>query len=271
MHQEFEPPAKLHHAIKCFWHHTRDAVKDGVEFEVMPDGYAEIIFYLGNGFGVTYKDEVKLLSSPFLVGLLNQPVNFYSPGASTIIGVRCYPWAVFGLLGIQPSNSRVDTLQHPIAALQEPLSQIVTAGDIASAIDLVQQFFLGNSNYLDKNNSLTKAGKALRNAMGSIAVSAVAAEAHATVRTLERAFKQSSGHTVKNVTALMRFEQVRNRLWIEPKTNLAALAHESGYTDQSHMSREFKKFSGTTPAAFAREARSGKVVVIENFVAFVQD
>jgi AraC-like DNA-binding protein len=97
-------------------------------------------------------------------------------------------------------------------------------------------------------------------------VSEVAAAAHATVRTLERKFKQSSGHTVKDVSGLMRFEQVRNRLWHAPQTSLAALAQELGYTDQSHLSREFKRYSGTTPAAFARKAREAS----KDFVAFVQ-
>jgi len=60
-------------------------------------------------------------------------------------------------------------------------------------------------------------------------VSQVAEAAHATVRTLERKFKQAAGHTVKNVSGLMRFEQVRNRLWRHPAANLAGLAQELGY------------------------------------------
>ena len=101
-------------------------------------------------------------------------------------------------------------------------------------------------------------------------VSQVAAAAHATVRTLERKFKQSSGHTVKDVSGLMRFEQARNRLWTQPDEDLAALAHELGYTDQPHLSREFKRYSGTTPAAFARKARDGRQAVPHDFVAFIQ-
>jgi len=72
------------------------------------------------------------------------------------------------------------------------------------------------------------------------------------------------------VSALMRFEQVRNRLWNYPDTNIAGLAHELAYTDQSHLSREFKRYSGTTPAAFARKAKNGRQAVRSNFVAFVQ-
>jgi AraC-like DNA-binding protein len=68
----------------------------------------------------------------------------------------------------------------------------------------------------------------------------------------------------------MRFEQVRNHLWLYPEANLAGLAHELGYTDQSHLSREFKRYSGTTPATFARKAKSGKLPLSNDFVAFIQ-
>ncbi len=105
---------------------------------------------------------------------------------------------------------------------------------------------------------------------GTMPVSQIAKAAHATVRTLERKFKQSSGYSVKDVSGLMRFEQVRNQLWSDPNTNIAALAHELGYTDQSHLSREFKRYSGTTPRVFARESKKGKLALDHDFVAFVQ-
>ena len=119
------------------------------------------------------------------------------------------------------------------------------------------------------NTLLSKAGNALRNSNGKITVNQIASEAHTTVRTLERNFKQSSGHTVKDVSGLMRFEQVRNHLWLYPNTNLAGLAHELGYTDQSHLSREFKRYSGITPSAFARKGKKEKQA-LSDFVAFIQ-
>ncbi len=110
----------------------------------------------------------------------------------------------------------------------------------------------------------------MRAANGTMPVSQVAAAAHATVRTLERNFKASSGHTVKDVSGLMRFEQARNQLWLYPDSGLAGLAHELGYTDQSHLSREFRRYSGITPAAWARKAKKAKQAVSNDFVAFIQ-
>lgn len=269
-HQEFESPEELRDTIKCFWYDRRDFGEQESGFEVLPDGYAEIIFHFGSACSIARDGGLQPLPSPFIVGLLNQPVLFYTKNRLEIIGIRCFPWTVFDLLGLPSGKDSVHIFEHPIAQLQSTLNKSIHAGKIDEALDQVKQYFLDARSRIAIDSMLFKAGVAMRKANGTMPVSQVAAAAHATVRTLERNFKQSSGHTVKDVSALMRFEQVRNQLWLYPDSNLAGLAHELGYTDQSHLSREFKRYSGTTPAAFARKAKKRKQAVSNDFVAFVQ-
>lgn len=269
-HQEFEPPEELRDIIKCFWYNRRDSGELQSGFEVQPDGYAEIIFHFGSGCSISYDGGLQALPSPFMMGLLNQPAVFYTKSRLDIIGIRCFPWTVFDLLGLPPGKGGVRTFEHPIARLQSTLNKCIEAGRIDEALAQVKQYFLDARSGIATSSMLFKAGAAMRGASGTMPVRQVAVAAHATVRTLERNFKQSSGYTVKDVSALMRFEQVRNRLWLYPDINLAGLAHELGYTDQSHLSREFKRYSGTTPAAFARKAKKGKQALSSDFVAFIQ-
>jgi len=270
MHQEFEPPEELRDAIKCFWYDRRDFGELQSGFEVLPDGYAEIIFHFGSGCSMSQNGSLQPLPSPFMVGLLNQPVLFYTKNRLGIIGIRCFPWTVFDLLGLPAGKDKVHVFEHPVARLQSVLSRCVEAGRIEEAFTQVKQYFLEARSRVAIDSMLFKAGVAMRKANGAIPVSQVAAAAHATVRTLERKFRQSAGHTVKDVSGLMRFEQVRNQLWLHPGTSIAGLAHELGYTDQAHLSREFKRYSGTTPAAFARKAKKAKQAVGYDFVAFIQ-
>lgn len=270
MHQEFEPPEELRDTIKCFWYDRRDSGEQRVSFEILPDGYAEITFHFGSFWSMSHDGTLQPLPSPFMMGLLNQPVVLYTQHRLEIIGIRCFPWTVFDLLGLPSGKDKVHIFEHPIARLQLPLNECIHAGNITEALALVKQYFLDVRSHVATNSMLYKAGIAMRKANGSLPVNEVAAAAHATVRTLERNFKQAAGHTVKDVSALMRFEQVRNQLWLYPDTNIAGLAHELGYTDQSHLSREFKRYSGTTPAAFARKAKKAKQAVPGDFVAFIQ-
>lgn len=267
-HQEFNSPPALQDTIKCFWYNKRDYGQQESSFEVVPDGYAEIIFYFGNHLSISYNGVPQLLPSPFVMGLLNQPAIFSSKNCLEVIGIRCFPWTVFDLLELPSGKAKVHIFEHPIAQLQTTLNELILAKKIEEAIAQVQQFFLNAKSAVTNDIMLFKAGTAMREANGIIPVSQVAAAAHATVRTLERNFKQSSGHSVKDVSGLMRFEQVRNQLWNDPNTNIAGLAHDFGYTDQSHLSREFKRYSGTTPAAFARKTK--KQLINNNFVAFIQ-
>lgn len=269
-HQEFEPPEELRDTIKCFWYNKRESAESLSSFEVQPDGYAEIIFHFGSGCSISHNGGLQLLPSPFMMGLLNQPVHFYTENRLEIIGIRCFPWTVFDLLGLPPGKDGVRVFEHPIAGLQPALNKWILAGRVHEALAEVKQYFQNARSRVATSSMLYKAGTAMREANGTMPVSRVAAAAHATVRTLERAFKQSSGYTVKDVSGLIRFEQVRNHLWHYPGANLAGLAHELGYADQAHLSREFKRYSGTTPAAFARNAKKGKQFVSIDFVAFIQ-
>jgi AraC-like DNA-binding protein len=269
-HLEFESPESLQDTIKCFWYTRRDFGEVQSSFEILPDGYAEIVFHFGNTCSISRKGNMLPLPSPFIMGLLNQPVLLHTTNVLEVIGIRCFPWTVFDLLGLSPGKGGVRIFEHPIAQLQPELNERIIAGKIEEAVALLKHYFLNERLGIVTDSMLSKAGVAMSEANGTMPVSRVAAAAHATVRTLERKFKQSSGHTVKDVSGLMRFEQARNQLWLDPDANLAGLAHELGYTDQSHLNKEFKRYSGTTPAAFARKAKKGKLAAGNHFVAFVQ-
>lgn len=269
-HQEARPAEALRGIVESFWYLSRDFDDQHPSLEILPDGYAEIIFCFGSACSLATPQGQRPLSSPFLVGLLQQPVLFCATGRVEIIGIKCFPWAVFHLLGLPPGNDGVRSMAHPIARLQAPLAECLAAGDVAGALALVAQYCEQARPSLAADHLPGKAGEALLATAGTLAVSQVAAAAHATVRTLERKFKQAAGHTVKDVAGLMRFEQACAHLWQQPRASLAGLASQLGYADQSHLGREFKRYSGgTTPAAFARHAARWQREVDTDFVAFL--
>jgi hypothetical protein len=141
-HQEFEPPEALRDTIKCFWYDSRDFGERQSGFEVQPDGYAEIIFYFGSTCSISYDGSLQPLPSPFMIGLLNQPVLFYTKNRLEIIGIRCFPWTVFDLLGLPAGKDGVRIFEHPIAQLQAALDEWINAGKIEEAVAQVKQYFL---------------------------------------------------------------------------------------------------------------------------------
>nr|WP_295921878.1 helix-turn-helix domain-containing protein [uncultured Dyadobacter sp.] len=269
-HQEIQAPEELRDTIQGFWYTAIDFTESQSGFEILPDGYAEIVFYFGSTCSISIHGSLQILPSPFLVGLLGQPVLLHASDRLEVIGIRCFAWTVFDLLGLPSDKDGVRVFEHPIAGLHASLEQLIRAGNVHEALRFVMDYFLNARSRMATKKILSKAGTAMAAANGTLPVKQVADAAHTTVRTLERNFKLASGHTVKDVSGLIRFERARDALWSNPGAHLAALAHELGYADQAHLTREFKRYSGISPAAFARKVRKGKQTLGDDFVAFIQ-
>jgi hypothetical protein len=58
-HQEFAPPEQLQDSIRCFWYNREDFGEQQTSFEVVPDGYAEIIFHFGGGCSIASHEKLQ--------------------------------------------------------------------------------------------------------------------------------------------------------------------------------------------------------------------
>lgn len=67
-------------------------------------------------------------------------------------------------------------------------------------------------------------------------------------RTLRRDVLAAVGLPLRSLAGILRFQ--RAMAWVQrgPPPSLADLAHEAGYADQAHMTRQFRQFGGFTPA-----------------------
>ncbi|PJJ84445.1 helix-turn-helix domain-containing protein [Mucilaginibacter auburnensis] len=267
-HQEFTVIGQLHNHVQGFWYREMEFSNYPATFDVLPDSHAEIIFYFGGGCSVLTGGTIEPLSSPFLVGLLGKTTYFQVEHNIKLIGIKCFPWAVYDLLKLPAVKGGVQRLTHPLAGLHPALNVLVSEAKVEGAITLLSNWLVNESN-IKNNAQLNQAGRAMLGANGALPVRLVASAAHITVRTLERKFKTSSGNGVKNISNLIRFEQARDRLWCYPNTSISALAYELGYADQSHLNREFKRYSGLTAAAFAKQTQLRKKESYSDFVAIV--
>lgn len=65
------------------------------------------------------------------------------------------------------------------------------------------------------------------------------------------AFKRTFGATVHNYVVVKRVERARY-LMLNTSTELSSIALSCGMSDQSHLTRWFRRVCGETPAAFRR-------------------
>jgi len=72
---------------------------------------------------------------------------------------------------------------------------------------------------------------------------------------LSRTFRASTGVTLHRYLIRARVEKV-TALLLDSDQGLAAIADSAGFSDQSHMNKTFKRFTGTTPRLFRHARRS---------------
>jgi AraC-like DNA-binding protein len=67
-------------------------------------------------------------------------------------------------------------------------------------------------------------------------------------------FRDEVGLPPKALARVARFERAKRLAEAEERPNWARIAVESGYYDQSHLSNEFRRITGRTPATFFQDA-----------------
>jgi AraC-like DNA-binding protein len=86
----------------------------------------------------------------------------------------------------------------------------------------------------------------------------LAAAAGVSQRRLIDLFTDAVGVTPKVYLRLVRFQQVLDRVWeVNAPVDWSEVAFEYGYSDQSHLNREFRALAGLTPTEYLRRPGQG--------------
>ncbi len=250
-----------------YWGITRDLAEAG-GFVVTPDCFGELICCADDLYVVEEGARIKLPAC-FLVGLLDGPLRLEAPGVVRCVAARLRPWAVGRLRDgdAEPRRGWMDATElfgpclHLVTALLAERDWESLRGIIDEVlIEEVGRWKPGGADLVEPFLSDEPRPTA-----------AVARERRTTTRRVERRVRALTGTSPTQLACLSRFQRARDAIWADPSADLARLALEAGYSDQPHMTREFRKYSGQTPARFAREMATRKRWLAANRVAFVQD
>jgi AraC-like DNA-binding protein len=253
-----------------YWAVSRDLSAMGGH-TVTPDSYGEVICCADELYAVGGGKKERLPSC-FIVGLLREPLRFEGAGVVRCMAARLHPWVIGRFL----RNSS----GHPLCDCQDATD--LFGSRLASVIDLVKQCDWQTLALLFDEVLIEQFGRFHWDATDVDVVAAfvsdqryptttVADEQGTSSRQVERRVRRLTGASPKQLASLTRFQAARDAIWADPSIDLARLAAEVGYADQPHLTREFRRYSGLTPARFARESAARKRWLADHDVAFVQD
>lgn len=264
------PHPALRRVVVEYWAIVRDFSRaDG--FTITPDSFGELIF-CPDDLGVVEPAGRRRLPPLFLVGLLDGPMRVNAPGLVRFMSARLQPWAVGLLHRASPGNVSRGWLDAGLLAgdRAEAMATMAVRCDwpgMASVFDDILQTVF--SSFERDGVSIDTVAQFVGDPPASSR--SVGLEQDITSRQVERRVRAMTRLSPKQLACLSRFHRVRDAIWDDPGIDLARLALEAGYSDQAHLTRQFKRYAGLPPGRFLREAIAQKEWLASHEVAFVQD
>ena len=198
-------------------------------------------------------------SSAFFAGLQVQAQCVLHSGINDCVEIRVPPLAAYALLGgaIAEANgepvSLLDVIPEPIGML---LDQLRTTSSWEHRFAAVDQFLARGfaESKLRVPPELTWAWETLDQSHGLVPIRALARAIGWSERHLINQFRVYFGVRPKATARRLRFSYAFDLLATNPTGDLSTIAAQAGFSDQSHMTREFQTFSGVSPGVL-RAAR----------------
>ncbi|MET3025229.1 helix-turn-helix domain-containing protein [Flavobacterium sp. UW10123] len=233
------------------------------KFRLFSDGNTGLVFSIKNKLiAEINKYEVKnYLPTSFVYGQLSSYKDLYSENEIMLIIVVFQPNGINQLLGL-PANEFHDSIipvedifGKKTSTLQEQLSE----QNNTTRIEHLNRFFRSiiakpSSNQLLINSSLNF----IVNNKGHFSIKQLVEYTGYTERHLERKFKECVGLNPKKFGNVIRLHHFLKLL--KDKTediNLTSISYDAGFSDQSHLIKEFRKHTGITPTEYI--SNSGKL------------
>jgi AraC-like DNA-binding protein len=224
------------------------------------DGFPGIVYSESNN-DFLLRPRNKKLSDFYLFGQTIAPITLSIKGSYKLIALILYPFSVRMLLGVNPkilNDDCFDLRQVPDIDTGTVVKNIRKIEGISEKLDVISTFLnelvkLASTN---PDNSIKLALNLIISAKGNITMREVHEQLYITERTFERRFNKEIGVTPKQFANIIQFSSSMNKLSEKDFNMLTDVGLDSGYADQSHFIRTFKKYTGSTPSNFLRSNMS---------------
>lgn len=254
-HAEYQPCPALQPYIRCFWGSKRpylQSIRPSGSDLVVPDACMDLIF------NYNYTDnQVRTGFS----GISNEAFTSYnSPDSNKYIstfGIRFYAWTaiLFADESMEHARNNYIDASHYFPKLKAELEeQFFDCTDIQQRIALAQECLLKHLHPNRENSILNNSINVLLTTKGSIPIASLEQEIYVSTRQLERIYHNYLGISPKQFASMVRYQSLWQTILSHPSQNLLDAVAKFGYTDQSHLLREFKHYHTMTPANALRFA-----------------
>jgi AraC-like DNA-binding protein len=271
------PSPDLHWLVDHYqWVSIELALPEGFEERIIPTPRYSFVFQLGDPYTgrPVSRDSFREYPGALIATPVEYPVIVRPGGRTQALRVVMRPHTAELVMRTAASNMRnhvPDVADVLGEGTRELLDRMRDRADPAACIELFESWLRGHADERRARRlpEMSYAIERLAQTHGQLRIQDLATELNISERQLERWFLRSVGLGPKFFQRVVRvnavIEQVRNA----PQADWAALASQYGFSDQSHLVREFIALAGESPAAYLRNARLMREVFQQSLAARV--
>jgi AraC-like DNA-binding protein len=227
------------------------------KFRLFSDGNTGMVLTFGGNLIANRRDNISIkYPKSFLYGQISEFKDLYLVEKTVMIIAVFQPYGINRLLGIAGNEIRdkIIATEDIFGGLALILhDKLYEKSGLEVKLQILNNFFIELSakktisNLILIQASLTYILKS----KGDISIDQLVKHTGYTERHIERAFNESIGLSPKKFGNIVKLHCFLNLLKGKSKhDNFTNFCYEAGYADQSHLIKEFKKYTGITPTQY---------------------
>lgn len=256
-YQLYTPHPSLSSLIKCYWSLEGEELP-GTHQRIFPDGCIELVFHYGDIFQKHYQSgTINLQPRSFIHGQLTCFMEISSSGKVGIFSVRFQPQGLRPFINIDTyeiNNDNIHIADIWGAAGRELEGRMLEAASNEQRVRIIELFLQRRLQPTKANGLIKHCVSLINQANGAINIEELSAKLNIGRRHLERQFIDAVGLNPKQYARISRLQYVLTLAEQKRYNTLTHLAHNTGFYDQAHFIKDFRKFTGLSPKQYFAES-----------------
>lgn len=252
--------APLRPYIESIWVFESDqGVPESSSRVIAPNGCPKLILSFRNSLDVSHRRGTQIGSEGRLhvIGVWDESSIVSSPARATgSIGIEFHPegFSRFCGFALHEIANRVCDADEVFGHLGRDLQErLANTPSVASKVRMLQGFLIERlAKTRPVHAVLDHVSRRLRLTDGAAEISSFERETGFSRRWLDKVFQEHVGHSPKTLAAIFRFQRFYKAWAMTPSSNVLREDILDLYYDQSHFTREFKRFTGFPPGKYAQ-------------------
>jgi AraC-like DNA-binding protein len=221
-----------------------------------------LYFYINDPVKIIPAPKIEIpVPSVVVTGPKYKPVGLLFGKDHLMIKCAFYPTGTYRLLGIdmqRAANTGLDATEFWGKEASEIAEQLRITSSYDAMIGIIASFITRKFQQSCRpEEPIDKVAIQMRDPLLHYSLTEWASMACLSLRQFERNFTTRVGISPKLFIRIVRFEYAMNVKNNYPGKNWSEIALECGYTDSSHLLREFKEFAEFPPGRFYMQPTSG--------------